>query len=343
MKQAICIKLTRFFGLSFLIAICSIIIFSACRSKNPYDVDLKGVSAIPVELRRYEALLFEGNPYELPKRVEENKERFAVFLEADLNNPLLLQQLFDYVSDPMLKEVYLDVKAKYQDVKWLENDLEEAFRYYRYYYPDVKQPLFYSYISGLDYEYPVKKADDNIIIGLDMYLGSDYKNYPKVGVPAYKSVKMIPENIVPDVMRVMAEQHTKNLPVPKTFLDNMIYAGKILYFLDVTMPHASDTIKMNYTQSQLEWCEKNEGQVWAYFIENQMLYSTDRLMINKFLGDAPFTSPFSADSPSRVANWVGWQIVRQFMERNPKVGLQQMLDEQDSQLLLSRSGYKPKK
>jgi len=330
-----------------LIAIASCILLGvvmfACGKKNPYEVDLKNVKAVPVKIFRYEEVLFDGNPYEIRQRVEASKEDFALFLDTDFEDPQLLQQLFDYVTDPNLKEIYLDVKDAFPNLQWLEKDLEKAFRYYRYYYPEIEQAVVYSYVSGLDFEYPVKIADNHIIIGLDLYLGQNYPKYPRVGIPAYISQKMSKEYMVVDVMKALADEHMRGVAGPRSFLDNMIHAGKTLFFLDLMMPHAHDSLKMNYSLSQLRWCERNQGQVWAYFISNEMLYSTDKLMINKFLGAAPFTSPFSADSPPRVANWIGWQIVRKYMERNKEISIQDLLEDSDAQKILARSAYKPPK
>lgn len=323
-------------------AMLGLVMFS-CGKKNPYEVDLKGVKTEPVKIFRYEEVLFDGNPYEIQQRVEASKEDFALFLDTDFEDPQLLQQLFDYVTDPNLKEIYLDVKEAFPNLQWLEKELEMAFRYYRYYYPEKEQPIVYSYVSGLDFEYPVKIADNHVIIGLDLYLGANYPRYPRVGIPAYLTQKMSKEYVVVDVMRALADEQMRGVPAPRNFLDNMVYAGKTLFFLDLMLPHVHDSIKMNYSLSQLRWCERNQGHVWAYFISNEMLYSTDRLMINKFLGAAPFTSPFSADSPPRVANWIGWQIVRKYMERNKNVSVQELLEEADAQKILARSAYKPPK
>ena len=43
------------------------------------------------------------------------------------------------------------------------------------------------------------------------------------------------------------------------------------------------------------------------------------------------------------AAWLGWQIVRKYMEENPKVTLAQLMAEKNAQKILTESKYKPKK
>ena len=129
----------------------------------------------------------------------------------------------------------------------------------------------------------------------------------------------------------------------KKFIDHIVYEGKILYFFDAMLPDTPDSIKIKYSPSQIEWCYKNESNVWSYIIENKILYSTDHKILTKMCSDGPFTSFFSKQSPARVGNWVGWQIVRSYMENNKKITLNELFTNQDGQDILMKSKYKPQK
>ena len=48
------------------------------------------------------------------------------------------------------------------------------------------------------------------------------------------------------------------------------------------------------------------------------------------------------ESPGRIGQWMGWQIVRSFMENNPKVTVQQLI-KMDANSIFEQSKYKPKK
>jgi uncharacterized protein YjaZ len=128
----------------------------------------------------------------------------------------------------------------------------------------------------------------------------------------------------------------------KTLLENMIYQGKILYFTDAMLPEVDENIKIGYTKTQIEWCTKNEGNLWAFFIQNSLLYNADYYKIRSFVSEAPSTKGLK-DSPPRIAEWIGWQIVKTFMENHKNTTLKELMNENDAQKILNASKYKPKK
>ena len=67
------------------------------------------------------------------------------------------------------------------------------------------------------------------------------------------------------------------------------------------------------------------------------------MKIQKFLNPAPFTPGVGEknDSAPRLAVWTGWQIVKQYMDNNPNVTLQQLMGDNDAQKILNGSKYKP--
>jgi hypothetical protein len=128
-----------------------------------------------------------------------------------------------------------------------------------------------------------------------------------------------------------------------TLLEGMLESGKRMYLADALIPELPDDLKLEYTKKQIEWVRKNESHVWAAIIENNLLYSTDGQYFRMFLADGPYTNEFSKDSPPRLGNWIGLQIIRAYMQKNSDLTLAQMMDEKDAQKILTLSGYKPEK
>jgi uncharacterized protein YjaZ len=124
----------------------------------------------------------------------------------------------------------------------------------------------------------------------------------------------------------------------------MIYYGKQLYLKDMVLQNYTDAEKIGYLPEQVIWCQENESYMWRYFIDKQLLYSSDTKLQNRFINLAPFSKFYleiDNESPGRVGTWIGWKIVRSFMLNN-KVSLQQML-KMDEKELFDKSKYKPKK
>jgi uncharacterized protein YjaZ len=126
-----------------------------------------------------------------------------------------------------------------------------------------------------------------------------------------------------------------------SLLDNMIYQGKLMYFVDALLPGQQDSLKIGYTAKQLEWCKMNEAQMWSSLIENKMLYSNKRMDMVRYINPAPTTSGFPLDSPGRTGVWIGWQIVRQYMKKHPKTRLEELMRNNDFQKILNDSKYFP--
>ena len=84
--------------------------------------------------------------------------------------------------------------------------------------------------------------------------------------------------------------------------------------------------------------------MWRYFIEREMLYSTEQKLSSRFINPAPFSKFYleiDNDSPGRVGAWIGWQIVRSYAKNNdiPIADLLKL----DPKELFEKSKYKPKK
>lgn len=114
-----------------------------------------------------------------------------------------------------------------------------------------------------------------------------------------------------------------------------------MYILATMMPQVQPYDLMGYTKFQWEWSRKYEQAVWNKMLDNKDIYSTDILLIRKYLNEAPFTTPISQESPGRLGTWIGWQIVNSYMENNQQITLVDLLNDTNYQAMLENSGYKP--
>lgn len=321
--------------IGLLLLILCITACNADKSSNKKDTEA------PDGIRRYEVALFTVDSTNFEKGIKAIYPDYKVFLGNQLPDESGMQQLKEFVNDPQIRATYEYTMKKFPDLQSLDNGLEAAFNNYKREFPGEIIPVVYTYISGFDIMMPIKYADSALIIGLDLYLGSDYQTYLELGYPVYITNRLSPEYILSDCFKEIC--WTK-LPEINTniLLDAMIEQGKTIYFAEVMLPDENDEHFIKYSPDQLKWVIDNEHNLWSFIIENQLLYSTDAKAITMFMTDGPFTSGFSDESPSRTGHWLGWQIVRNYMDNN-KVTLKELLEETDSQKILQESGYKPSK
>jgi hypothetical protein len=321
-----------------------LLLLSGCSGqKKRYvpEVPASDLPSVEIKIKRYGQALFSLDTNNLVPGLKSIKDEYLLFLDTDLDKEENIAPLKKFLSDSINRMLFQKVEEKFHDLKPLENSLASAYSHYLYYFPEESVPSFYSYISGVYYEEPVMVYDTFALIGLDNYLGRNCRYYDRLMIPKYKSRWMIKQEIVPDVISTLYYQKVRKNYKPNNLLDMMIFSGKKMFFLDAMMPDMPDTLKIRYTQKQLQWVEANEKNIWAFLISEKLLFSADFKQVNKLMQDGPFTNGFSREAPSRLGEWIGWQIVSRYMENNPEITLSQLLNESNAQKILRQSGYKP--
>ncbi|MFT5902398.1 MAG: hypothetical protein ACI9LA_001612, partial [Bacteroidia bacterium] len=162
------------------------------------------------------------------------------------------------------------------------------------------------------------------------------------GLPQYMYTNMKPEQVVPQAVKGWIQSMYETEAQKNSLLEYMVFEGKLLYVMDALLRNKSDSSKIGYTSQAMNWCANYEPRIWAHLVEEELLFSTQYMSVNKWINQAPFVSGIPKDSPGRLGQWVGWQIVRKYMAENPEITVQQLMLNQDAQEILTKSKYKPK-
>ena len=318
-------EMKRYFILFFLF-----ILYTSCDKKSSAE---KAVEEIPLTLQieRFDKIFYETPAEKLPAV----KNRYPYFFPGNDDNVWL-----DKMKDPIWREVYTEVQKKYGNFEPQRKEAEDLFRHIMYYFPQSRTPKLITLISEMDYNNKAIYADSLVLVSLELYLGKDHKFYGPFA--AYLRQNFETRQIMPDIVSSFAQ--TKIPPPDNTLLAQMVYYGKELYLKDMLLPEYTDAERIGYLPEQIDWCAENESYIWRYMIESKLLYDTDSKLPNRFINPAPFSKFYleiDNDSPGRVGQWIGWQIVRSFMENND-ISLADML-KMDARELFEKSKYKPKK
>jgi len=327
----------------FLLILVFLISCSNNNDKTPKNLPDVKIISVP-----FYKELFETNVDSIPTKVPAFIYRYSPFFELfcshviNIGYPeekrfnLLLQQ---FVSDFRMRNVYNEINKKFPDTKEIDYKLEKAFKYFSFYFPNLPVPKVFYYHGGFNHS--IIATDSVLGIGLDKYLGQDYDYYFKLGLPQYQRSKMRKEYIPIDALRYYI---SGLYPFPfeqDNVFSHIIYEGEIQYVLKKIFPDESDTLLFGYSENQLQWCKKNEQNMWKYLIEKKKLFSNDLLDIKRYTQDAPFTSTFPRESPGRAAVWIGYNIVAEFMKKNKNLSLHNLLTIKDYQHIFQVSEYNP--
>ena len=337
----------RYFStLKTLITLVLITTILSCEN-NPLDIDVSKVD-VKLSVKRFDQDLFGYKNGITPENVVELNDKYGLFFQdftqsviniGSIKHEDINKRLNAFTNDTYISEVKTDVANVYTDFSPYEKELNEAFKHYKHYFPKKNIPEVITYISGFNYAITTDK--EYLGIGLDMFLGSDYKAYTQLGLPKYKTAFMDKKGLVAGALLGWVATEFELKERNADLLTEMIHQGKTLYLMDALMPKAPNTVKINYNETQLKWCKSNAEPVWFYFIDNKLLYNKDTKEIIKYMGEAPFIQGFPEGSPGRIGHWVGWQIVKAYMEKNPTITIEQLMNNDNAQEILNKSKYKP--
>ena len=123
----------------------------------------------------------------------------------------------------------------------------------------------------------------------------------------------------------------------------MVFYGRLNFFIEAMCPDIKDNILLGYSEDQWRWAVENEGQLWADIVGSKKLYDAGLDSYMMFFGDGPFTQVYGNESPSRLGEFFGLNIIRSYVANHDDLNLQQFLQRKDLQNIFQDSGYKPKK
>lgn len=300
--------------------------------------------ASPIPIKRYEIELMKIDTNRVGEELHRLYKEFPLFSEgADLDDPATQKQILDLVTDPRSKDLLDAILEKYPDLHSLEKTLGQGFTLYDQMFDKrVKQPTIYTYMSYLDYYNRVIFLDSVLLIAIDMYLGADYPHYDAIAadLPMYIRRRLDAQFIAVDAMKAVAHYELEKSPQPlKTLLDHLILQGKVAYFLEKTLPDTDAATRFGYTDEQMKWCKKSEAMMWSYLMAAQLLYEGDNFKYRAFVMEGPTVQEFPG-SPGRVGHFLGYRIVKAYMENTGQT-MPELFANQDAQDILKQSNYRP--
>ena len=306
--------------------------FFSCSKESQRE---KEIEKIPVSFKvvRFDQKFADVNEQTLPAL----KAEYPFLFPKRYPDSVWVNKIHDTIQQALNKAV---TKA-YPEFSEEENDLQSLFQHIKYYFSDFTPPTVITITSDVDYKHKVLLSNDYLFIALDTYLGKEHPFY--IGIQQYLKKNFKKDQILPDVATEIAKKYVPE-PKEKTFLSHMLYYGKILYLKDRWLPETPDYLKIGYTKEELDWAKSNEEQIWRYFVEKEVIFDSDTELYSRFLYPAPFSKfhlMLDNESPDRIGQYIGWQIIRKYMEKND-VSLDKMLTT-NAETIFKNANYKPKK
>jgi gliding motility-associated lipoprotein GldB len=318
----------RFFQMILLV----LFIFCACDIDKIEKIEISNIE-VDFSVKRFDIDYYtsiNGNIYDL-------KNTYPYFFPQEITDSITLSK----IKNKDEQELFLETQKIFKDFSPFKEQFSNLFKHVKYYNTKFKAPTVVTMLTNIDYDSSVIYADSLLLLSLDVYLGENHRFYGDY--PKYIKNKNTREHLIVDAANeIIKRQIPKS--TERSLVGKMIYEGKKMYLLDLYLPTLSAKEKIGYDTDKLNWARSNEEQIWSYFIEKKLLFSTNRNLNKRFLEIAPFSKFYMEQdnlSPGGVGIWVGWQIVTSYMKHND-VSLQQLLQINELDLF-KKSKYKPRK
>ena len=106
------------------------------------------------------------------------------------------------------------------------------------------------------------------------------------------------------------------------------------------LPGTDEYKLIGYTADQLKDVYAHEKNVWDLFVQNNLLQTIDENVIKNYIGESPKTQELGDASPGNIGSFAGWQIVKKYMQKNPEITVQKLM-ETDADSIFQEAKYKP--
>ena len=317
----------------FLLLFFSFLLFSCKKdAESRWNVEIKKTE--PVKITDISAEFYNGKiPF------QNFKNDFSFFLSPQVPDATYEKKR----KDALEKRVY-KTALSLNKIPELEKNLESLFAHIKFYFPKFQNPKVYVFSSATElYEEPILYVPDQRLLFIDIssFMGEKSEFYE--GIEHYYRREMSSGNLIAKVSETIAEDYVPATPDHHKFIDKIINHGKMLILQDAFLPKNKDQYKIGYTKEQQSWTISNEENIYNYFVENDLIFSDDSRLDERFLAKAPFSKFYTEidqKSSPRVGAFIGWQICRKYLEKHPEVSLQKFLQLPATEIF-NNSNYKP--
>ncbi|MFC0602979.1 gliding motility lipoprotein GldB [Winogradskyella pulchriflava] len=306
----------------------------SCNEDSKLENEILKIEANFV-VERFDTAFLNAEPRDLPKL----KSAYPFLFPQRVPDSIWVKKLNDTLENEILQEV----NKAFGNFKDTKREIKQLFQHIKYYDKVFSLPRVVTLTNNVQYRDKVIVTDSIVLVALDNYLGKDHKFYVDGGIPQYLAKNFTKDQIVVDLAEAYAKKYAYQSN-RKTFLDEMIYYGKLLYFKDKIIPFKTDADKIGYTEDELKWAAANESPIWSYFIEKELLFSTDSKLPNRFIADAPFSKFYlelDNESPGRLGQYIGWQIVKAYADSTGE-DIMTIIQEEPEEIF-NKAKFKPKK
>ncbi len=275
---------------SWALLFCWVLLYGCTQTdQRPAVSDIE----VKVNLARFDRALFAIDTNRLSAELTDLSNHFAAFyaeymqfilgVNGNPGDTATLQATRQFLHH--YKSVNDSLQLRFSDTRWLEKELEESFKYLRYYFPNYKPGTITFYTGPFDAP-GIATVRSGTAVGLQQFGGADFFAYRTAELqalyPTYLSRRFAPPYIVPGIIKAISEDLFPPQGAELPLIEQMVEKGKYWYLASLLLPDYPDSLLTGYTQQQLDWCQENEGLIWSHLIKSEDLNSLNPIIIQTY-------------------------------------------------------------
>ena len=328
-----------------LIASSVVLYFLLKKTHNPFDINISEVQ-MDLTFVDLNSQLKQCDSRELLALRDTYKKNDSEVLDYLMGGCIGIDLDVDSVFTRKVKEFYA-----YDDIKQLENgiltlkidklfkqDITDAFKRLKAHVPGITPPNKIVFVNSCfcvnailnnqpsdipigAFVIPKEKV---IIVQQEKYIGGNLALLQTNPLNEYIHNWTVngyrKEFLKRDIVEAWLEQSffPRKKDEQADVIHEAVRFGKILYFLNAAFPTMSEDCILRYSPSKKEWAKNEEKAIWAYLVENELLFQSNDKTIMGLFSEGPFTPNLAKDdkndSPDRIGKFIGFRMVQEFMQ-----------------------------
>ena len=186
-------------------------------------------------------------------------------------------------------------------------------------------------------------CDSVMLIALNHYLGAEYEGYSSM--PAYRRATKTPKMLPYDMAEALvATRYPYKETEEAKVINRLVYEGILTEAKMQLVADADESGALGYSEEDLKWLEENESEIWRQMVGTKMIFDGSESVAGRLVDPSPATLLISNNTPGRAGRYIGYKIVKAYLDSHPDVGLSGLLNGElyTESNPLSKAGYTPK-
>ena len=326
----------------FILCLASLL---SCKG-NDYKVNIENIN-LNLEFINLDSILYASKGQTAIVRKNELLKKDADLLNytvgycyhiSSSSDTAYMNGLTLFYTDQYIQRLEKVIANKFSSKERKETEISDAFKRLKFHFPINKFPKRIAYINSL-FSASVNCSDNFVAIGLDRYLGKDenvIKELPSNQFYQWIKEGMDKRYLTRDVLLSWLMAHYIN-ETSENYSSEMIRWGKLLFITHACLPDLEDPIIVRYSKKDYDWAINSEGSFWKYLVEEELLFNTMEETKQNLLHEGPFSTGLPQESPDRMGQFLGYQMVKQYMDEE-SISLKELVKVPYNTILQS---YKP--